>query len=91
MAVLLVLVGWIFWLYSLAIIARTLLPWFRVSYYHPVMRFLIQITEPILAPLRRRIRPTGGIDFTPMAALLVLWIVQMLVDRLLRTLIVLLP
>ena len=56
-----------------------------------MMRFLIQITEPILAPLRRRIRPMGGIDFTPMAALLVLWIVQMLVDRLLRTLIVLLP
>lgn len=91
MAALLVLVDWVFWLYSLAIIARTLLPWFRVSYYHPVMRFLIQITEPILAPLRRHIRPMGGIDFTPMAALLILWIMQMLIGRLLRTLIVLLP
>jgi YggT family protein len=85
-AVLLRLINLLFALYSFAIIARALLPWFRVSYYHPVMRFLIQITEPILAPLRRYIPPMGGLDFTPMAALIILWIVE----QLLRTLIVML-
>ncbi|MFQ6100676.1 MAG: YggT family protein [Anaerolineae bacterium] len=81
--VLLQLINWVFTLYSCALIARALLPWFRVSYYHPVMRFLIQITEPILAPLRRYIPPMGGLDFTPMAALIILWIAE----QLLRTLI----
>lgn len=82
-AFLLQLISWIFALYSFAFIARALLSWFRVSYYHPVARFLIQITEPLLAPLRRYIPPTSGLDFTPMVALLILWIVE----RLLRTLI----
>lgn len=76
----------VFALYSFAFIARALLSWFRTSYYHPVAHFLIQITEPLLAPLRRYIPPAGGMDFTPMVALLILW----LVEQLLRTLIVVL-
>ena len=72
------LINLLFTIYSVAIIARSLLPWFRISYYHPVMRFLIQITEPILAPLRRYIRPVGGLDFTPMVAMLLLWFVEQL-------------
>ncbi len=80
--ILLQLVNWVFTLYSFAFIARALLPWFRVSYYHPVMRFLIQITEPVLAPLRRYIQPTGGLDFTPMVALVILWIVEQLLQTL---------
>jgi YggT family protein len=78
------LINVLFTVYSLAIIARSLLPWFRMDYYHPVMRFLIRITEPVLAPLRRYIPPMGGLDFTPTVALLLLWFVE----RLLRALIV---
>lgn len=85
---LLVLIDWLFTLYSIAIIARALLPWFRVDPYHPVMHFLVQITEPLLALLRRYIRPAGGLDFTPMVALLILWIVRLLVIQILSTLIV---
>lgn len=73
-----------FTLYSFAIIARTLLPWLRVDRYHPAVRFLIQITEPLLAPLRRYIRPIAGFDLTPLVALLILWFVE----QLLRTMIV---
>jgi YggT family protein len=85
-AVLLRLINVIFTIYSLAFIARALLPWFRVSYYHPVMRFLVQITEPLLGPLRRYIRPVGGIDFTPMVALLLLWFVEQLLQVLILAL-----
>jgi len=80
---LLQLVNIAFTFYSIAFIARALLSWVRISYYHPVARFLIQITEPVLAPLRRYIPPVGGMDFTPMVALLILWFVE----RLLQTLI----
>jgi len=85
-AVLLRLINVIFTIYSLAFILRALLPWFRVSYYHPVMRFLVQITEPLLGPLRRYIRPVGGIDFTPMVALLLLWFVEQLLQVLILAL-----
>jgi YggT family protein len=80
------LVYWIFTLYSLAFIARAFLSWFRVSYYHPVARFLIQVTEPLLAPLRRYIPPRGGLDFTPMVALLILWLVEQLLQALISLL-----
>jgi YggT family protein len=82
MNILLRLINLAFTLYSLAFIARALLSWFRISYYHPVARFLIQITEPLLAPLRRYIPPVGGLDFTPMVALLILWLVEQLLQLL---------
>ena len=82
MSLLLRLLNLLFTLYSFAFIARALLSWFRVSYYHPVARFLIQITEPLLAPLRRYIPPMGGLDFTPMVALVILWIVEQILQML---------
>lgn len=78
MNILLQLVDLVFTLYTFAFIARALLSWFRISYHHPVARFLIQITEPVLAPLRRFIPPVGGLDFTPMVALFILWFVEQL-------------
>ena len=78
--ILLRLINLIFTLYSFAIIARALLSWVRISYYHPVARFLVQITEPVLAPLRRYIPLVGGVDFTPMVALLILWFVEQLLQ-----------
>jgi YggT family protein len=76
-----------FTLYEFAIVARALLPWFRVSPYHPVMRFLIQITEPLLAPIRRNLPTIGRFDFSPMVALLILWAVEMLLQRMLLMLV----
>jgi YggT family protein len=75
-----------FALYSAAIIARSLLSWFRVDPYHPAAQFLIQITEPLLAPIRRSVPPIGGLDLSPMLALLILWFIQQLLEGLLRTL-----
>jgi len=76
----------LFDLYSFIIIVRTLLPWLGVSNYHPAMRFLIQITEPVLAPLRRYIPPMGGLDFTPMAALLAIWLFEQVLQLLVMAL-----
>jgi len=81
LTVLLRLINLAFTLYEFAIIARALLPWFRVDPYHPVMRFLIQITEPLLAPIRRNLPTMGGLDFSPMVALLILWAVELLLQR----------
>jgi YggT family protein len=85
MAILIALVDMAFALYSLAIIARVFMSWVRVDPYHPVVQFLYQITEPLLAPLRNRIPPVGMVDISPMAALLLLWILQQIVVTLLRS------
>lgn len=84
MPLLISLIDLIFFLYALAIIARTWLPRLGISPYHPVMDFLIRITEPLLAPLRRHIRPIGMWDITPMAAIIILLVVEQIVKLVLK-------
>jgi YggT family protein len=74
-----------FTLLSLAILARVLLSWIRVSPYHPAVEFLYRITEPILAPLRRAIPPLGMVDITPVIALILLQIIQQILVALIRS------
>lgn len=73
-----------FTLLSLAILARVLLSWFRVSPYHPLVDFLYRVTEPILAPLRRVIPPIGMVDISPVIALILLQIIQQVLVAILR-------
>jgi len=73
-----------FTLLSLAILARVLLSWVRVSSYHPAVDFLYRITEPILAPLRRAIPPIGMIDISPAIALILVQIVQQILVAIIR-------
>jgi YggT family protein len=68
----------LFELLTFAIIARALLSWFNLGPDHPVVRVLYDITEPILAPLRRVIPTLGMIDITPFVAVLLLQFVQRL-------------
>jgi YggT family protein len=83
MLVLIQLIQLFFGLYSFAIIARVFISWVQVDPYHPLIQFLYRITEPVLAPLRARIRPVGMMDVSPMVALLLLWIAERIVVMLL--------
>ncbi len=84
MDLLVYLVDVFFTLLSLAILARALLSWFRVSPYHPIMDFLYRITEPILGPLRRAIPPIGMVDISPLIALILLQIIQQILVAIIR-------
>lgn len=64
-----------------AILVRILLTWIPMSQDNVIVRLLNQITEPILAPARRIIPPMGGMDFSPMIVLLLLYMVQRLLLR----------
>ncbi|HLH21097.1 MAG TPA: YggT family protein [Chloroflexota bacterium] len=68
-----------------AVIARALLSWFSLSPSNPLVRILNDVTEPILAPLRRVIPTIGMIDITPIVAILLLQAVQQMLDTVLRT------
>ncbi|ATW24947.1 YggT family protein [Candidatus Formimonas warabiya] len=60
------------------IIIRVLLSWIRHDPYHPVIKFIYEITEPVLAPFRRLIpmRPGMPIDFSPFLAILILQFIE---------------
>ncbi len=68
-----------FELYSLALLMRVLFEWVRIPYSSRVMRFLWDITEPVLAPLRRVLPPFGGLDFSPLIAFFLLNLLEQLV------------
>ena len=53
--------------YMWIIIGRAIISWVNADPYNPIVRFLFEVTEPLLARIRRVV-PTfgGGIDFSPM-------------------------
>jgi len=53
-------------LYILIVMLRFLLQWARADFYNPVSQFIVKVTQPPLAPLRRIIPGVAGLD---MAAL----------------------
>ncbi|MDD5093029.1 MAG: YggT family protein [Dehalococcoidia bacterium] len=57
---------------SIAIFARAILSWFPVNPGNQLVAFLYQITEPILATMRRIIPRLGMFDLTPMIVFFVL-------------------
>jgi len=63
-------------LYTLAIMVRIVLSWLGYGYGHPLMRFLIRITEPLLGPLRRKLPTVGMFDVSPIVAFLIVYICQ---------------
>lgn len=67
------------------VIIRCILSFVRHNPYQPVIRFVYDVTEPIMAPFRRLIPAAGGLDFSPIVVLLVLSLVQRIVVRFLYT------
>ncbi len=53
------------------VIARAILSWVSPDPYNPIVRFINQVTDPVLYQVRKRI-PTvfGGIDVSPIIVLL---------------------
>ena len=62
-------------IYEIVIFARAIFSWFIRDPYNPIYNFLIRVTEPVLAPLRRfvsRFIPMEGIDLSPLLAILII-------------------
>ncbi len=64
-----------FSLYFLVLIARVFLPLVNVNPYNPIVQFIYQITEPLLAPLRRW-TVVGNMDFSPLVVVMGLSLVR---------------
>jgi YggT family protein len=72
------------------VIARAILSWVSPDPYNPIVRFIHNITEPVLHQIRKRVPLNfGGIDFSPIIVLLAViflqqFVVQSLYDLALR-------
>jgi YggT family protein len=66
-----------------AIFIRIIFSWIGMDPQNPVAVFLQDITEPILAPIRRFMPRMGMLDLTPMAAIFLLYIIAKFASRLL--------
>jgi YggT family protein len=66
---------------SFAIIGRALLSWFDPGMQTPVGRFLRDITEPIIAPIRQVVPSLGMFDISPIIALLLLRLIGTLINQ----------
>ena len=63
-------------LLQILFIARFIAQLFDAMGRNPITRTLIDITEPILAPVRRILPSTGMLDFSPMIVLILLQVLQ---------------
>jgi YggT family protein len=61
---------------SIAIIGRAVVSWFDPTGRSPIQRILIDLTEPIIAPIRRVVPSMGMIDISPFIALLLIQVVS---------------
>jgi len=67
-------------LYMWIIIARALISWVNPDPYNPIVRFLVSVTEPVLYFIRRKLPIyLGGIDFSPVIAILAIYFLQIFV------------
>ena len=65
-------------IYKWVIIAAALITWVSPDPRNPIVTILRQVTEPVLAPVRRLLPPwkTGGLDFSPLIVILAIQFVE---------------
>ncbi len=62
--------------YIWIVIARAVISWVNADPYNPIVRFLVQVTDPLLSRIRRFIPAMGGIDLSPMVLILAIVFLQ---------------
>lgn len=59
--------------YMWVIVIRAVLSWVSPDPYNPIVRFIHNITEPLLYQIRKRLPlQTGGIDLSPIVVILII-------------------
>ncbi|PLX49460.1 MAG: hypothetical protein C0613_07540 [Desulfobulbaceae bacterium] len=79
------LVNFVLNAYMIILLARAIISWVNPDPYNPIVRFLHNVTEPVLFRVRKALpfTYTSGIDFSPLLVMLVIIFLQ---DFLVQTL-----
>lgn len=78
------ILGLVINIYTWILLARALISWIpNIDPSNPAVQILYQITEPVLAPIRKLIPPLGGVmDISIMVAFFALILLEQLIRRL---------
>lgn len=75
------LVSFLFQTYEFLLLFRIVLTWLPHDSYHPVIRFLYQITDPYLNLFRSLPLTFNGLDLSPVVAFFALGLIKQLALR----------
>lgn len=70
------------WIFIISLVIEVVMSWLQAGGgrgANPIARLVTDVNRPILGPLRRALPNTGAIDFSPMLALIGLYIVLIIV------------
>ena len=69
----------ILYIYLFIIIVQVIISWINPNVYNPITTIMYQISEPILKPIRQFIPSSGGLDFSPLVALIIINLLMILI------------
>jgi YggT family protein len=69
------------WLLIVAMLIRSVMSWFSLDPNNILVNIVHTITEPMLAPLRRILPRLEVIDFSPMVAIILLYVIIWALSR----------
>ena len=81
-----VVLNYLLTFYMWIVIAQAVLSWVNPDPYNPIVRFIHNVTEPVLNQIRRRLPVVyGGIDVSPIIVILgVIFLQNFVVNSLMR-------
>ncbi len=65
-------------IFLFAVLIQVVLSWVNPDPYNPAVSLVCRLTDPLMRPARRLIRPIGGIDLSPMLVMIGLVLLNML-------------
>ncbi|MEO0575208.1 MAG: YggT family protein [Pseudomonadota bacterium] len=69
-------------LFIFAIIISVVISWIAPGNYNPASTLINDLVEPLLRPIRKLIPPMGGLDLSPLVAMLALGVAQIVAANL---------
>ncbi len=68
-------------IFFFAIIIQVIISWVNPGSYNPVSGLLDSITDPLMRPVRRHVKPVGGLDLSPLVVIVLLQVAKILVIK----------
>lgn len=68
-------------LFFWTLIISVILSWVAPGSYHPGAQMIMQLNEPLLAPIRRILPDMGGIDISAMLAIMIIHVFKMILSQ----------
>ena len=67
----------VLWAYQWILIARVVISWIDADPYNPIVRFIYNLTEPVLERVRERLPLiAAGFDLSPLVVWLAIWFIK---------------